>query len=234
MAVELVVGGSSGIGAAVVRRLAERGDRVWNLDRKAPERADGARFVETDVASATSVRDALSQLDEPLEGWVQAAGIQIGIPIEEMSDDEIARQIAVNLTGACLSAKYVSPHLADGASAVLVSSELAFIGSAQSPVYTATKGALVSLARSLAVAWRHRRIRVNALCPGATDTPLLRQQWDGIPDPEAARKADEAAVLLGRFALPEEIANVCAFLLSAESSFVDGHALVADGGTIAW
>lgn len=234
MAVQLVVGGSSGIGAAIVRRLVERGDRVWNLDQVPPGQPDGASFLETDVASSSSVRLALAKLDGPVAGWVQAAGIQIGTPIEEIPDGEIERQIAVNLTGACLCAKYVSPHLAEGASAVLVSSELAFIGSSQSPVYTATKGALISLARSLAVAWRHRRIRVNALCPGATDTPLLNRQWEGIPDPEQARKTDEAAVLLGRFARPEEIASVCVFLLSEESSFVDGHALVADGGTIAW
>lgn len=83
------------------------------------------------------------------------------------------------------------------------------------------------------MAWR-RRIRVNALCPGATDTSLLRRVWEGLADPKQAEAEDTALIPLGRLGRPEEIARAALFSLSQDASFITGHALVADGGTIAW
>lgn len=228
----VVVGGSSGIGLAVCDLLSHQHHEVINWDVTGQPGKD--QFVPVDVASPGSVREAAEQIDGLLDGFVQAAGIQIADPIEQMSDVDLRRQIAVNLEGPALVAKYLSARLKPGASVVLVASELAFIGTAQSPVYAATKGGVVSLARSLAVAWRTRRIRVNAICPGATETPLLEAVWKRAADPEAARASDTEGILLGRLGHPEEIAEAIGFLLSTSASFVNGHALVADGGTIIW
>lgn len=230
----LVIGGSSGIGRATVEHCRNKGWTPIVADRRPPPAELGAVFYSVDVSDPESVRSASALVGAPLAGLVAAAGIQIAAPIEEMSDADVARQIAVNLTGMAYALKYFGPLLEDGASVVLVASELAFIGTAESPVYAATKGGVVALARSLAVAWRHRRIRVNALCPGATDTPLIRAVWNAKPDPARAEAEDVAQIPLGRLARPAEIAAVAGFLLSADAAFVTGHALVADGGTIAW
>ncbi len=230
----LVIGGSSGIGRATVEHCRNKGWTPIVADRRPPPAELGAVFYSVDVSDPESVRSASALVGAPLAGLVAAAGIQIAAPIEEMSDADVARQIAVNLTGMAYALKYFGPLLEDGASVVLVASELAFIGTAESPVYAATKGGVVALARSLAVAWRHRRIRVNALCPGATDTPLIRAVWNAKADPARAEAEDVAQIPLGRLAHPAEIAAVAGFLLSADAAFVTGHALVADGGTIAW
>lgn len=230
----LVIGGSSGIGRATVEHCRNKGWTPVVADRRPPPAELGAVFYSVDVSDPESVRSASALVGAPLAGLVAAAGIQIAAPIEEMSDADVARQIAVNLTGMAYALKYFGPLLEDGASVVLVASELAFIGTAESPVYAATKGGVVALARSLAVAWRHRRIRVNALCPGATDTPLIRAVWNAKADPARAEAEDVAQIPLGRLAHPAEIAAVAGFLLSTDAAFVTGHALVADGGTIAW
>jgi len=230
----LIIGGSSGIGRAATDLILERGEAVTVMDLREPHRPD-VPYIPIDVADPAKVRAAMAGLSVPLNGWLHTAGISVSAPIEEMADADIARQVAVNLTGMCLAAKYVSPHLAEGAAVVLVASELAFVGSTRGGiVYSATKGGVVSLARSLAVAWRHRRIRVNALCPGATRTPMIEASWTHERDPEAAAREDAAGAVLSRVAAPEEIARAAWFLLSEESSFVDGHALVADGGAIIW
>jgi 3-oxoacyl-[acyl-carrier protein] reductase len=230
----LIVGGSSGIGAAACDLILDRGESVTVMDVKPPTRAE-AQFIPIDVADPDAVRAAIAALSEPLAGWLHTAGISISSPIEEMEDAEISRQVAVNLTGMCLTAKYASPHLAAGASVVLVASELAMVGTTRGGiVYSATKGGVVALARSLAVAWRHRGIRVNSLCPGATRTPMIEASWNHEGDAREAERDDAAGALLNRVAEPEEIARAAWFLLSPESSFVDGHALVADGGAIIW
>jgi NAD(P)-dependent dehydrogenase (short-subunit alcohol dehydrogenase family) len=229
----LVLGGSSGIGRAVALAAAPRGYEVIVADISPPSDAPGV-YLPVDVADPVSVKALAETMQAPLDGIVNAAGIQIAESIESMTDADIARQVAVNLTGMAYVAKYFGPQLSSGASVVLVSSELAFIGTGQSPVYSATKGGITALARSLAIAWRARGIRVNALCPGATDTALLRRVWDAMPDPALAEAADTALIPLGRLATPDEIAGAALFLLSSDASFVTGHALVADGGTIIW
>jgi 3-oxoacyl-[acyl-carrier protein] reductase len=216
----------------VVEGARKRGCDVVVADILPP--GDGGEYLPIDVADPGSVAAAAASLPERLDGLVDAAGIQIAAPIESMADADVARQIAVNLTGMAYVAKYFSPNLERGASVVLLASELAFVGTPDSPVYAATKGGITALARSLAVAWRERGIRVNALCPGATDTPLLRRVWNAMPDPAAVEAADTALIPLGRIATPHEIAAVALFLLSADASFITGHALVADGGTIIW
>jgi NAD(P)-dependent dehydrogenase (short-subunit alcohol dehydrogenase family) len=226
-----VIGGSSGIGWATAERCRQRGWDVVVADRVAPPH--GLPYQPIDVADPASVRTA-AQRAGVLNGLVCAAGIQIASPIETMADADIVRQIAVNLTGMVYCLKYFGPHLAPNASVVLVGSELAFVATAESPVYSATKGGVVALARSMAIAWRERGIRVNSLCPGATDTPLLRAVWNAKADPAQAEAQDTAAIPLGRLGRPEEIARAAEFLLAEDSSFVTGHALVVDGGTIAW
>ncbi|MGC8488592.1 MAG: SDR family NAD(P)-dependent oxidoreductase [Clostridia bacterium] len=230
----LIVGGSSGIGAASADVIMARGGAVTIMDVTPPSRP-GTEYIPVDVSDADSIREAMARVREPLAGWLHTAGISLSSPIEEMPDGDIARQVAVNLTGMCLTAKYVSRHLAEGAAVVLVASELAMVGTTRGGiVYSATKGGVVALARSLAVSWRNRNIRVNALCPGATRTPMIEASWARENDAGRAEREDAAGAVLNRVAEPEEIARAAWFLLSSDSSFVDGHTLVADGGAIIW
>ncbi len=230
----LVVGGASGIGSAACDHIERQGGTVIVMDVRRPERG-GRRYIPVDVADPTSVRSAMDQIGGPLDGWLHTAGISLSSSIEEMADEDIARQVAVNLTGMCYTAKYVSPHLGDGAACVLVASELAMVGTTRGGiVYSATKGGVVALARSLAVSWRGRRIRVNALCPGETRTPMIEHSWNSQEDADRAEREDAAGAVLNRVAEADEMARAAWFLLSNESSFVDGHALVADGGAIIW
>jgi len=118
---------------------------------------------------------------------------------------------------------------------MLVASELALVGSRYGNiVYSATKGGVTALVRSLAVHCAPRKIRVNTLCLGATLTSMLKEAWTRTADAVEAARKDAAAVVLGMVGTPEEIAVVALFLLSSASSFVDGHALVADGGATIW
>jgi NAD(P)-dependent dehydrogenase (short-subunit alcohol dehydrogenase family) len=120
-----------------------------------------------------------------------------------------------------------------GGSIVMVGSQLAFAGGRSNAAYLATKGAVVSLAKSMAVDHAADGIRVNVLVPGAIDTPLLNRAFARGADPEAARAASVARHPLGRLGRPEEMARAARFLLSDDSSFTTGACLLADGGWLA-
>ena len=130
-------------------------------------------------------------------------------------------------------------HLAQAAHAPLaesrgsltvLASKTGLVAQRSSPFYVATKGAAVQLARALALDWAPEGIRVNAICPGSVDTPMLRQFIDAMPDPAAAQREHERSQPLGRLSRPDEIASVAVFLASDAASFVTGVALPVDGG----
>ncbi|SES36809.1 3-oxoacyl-ACP reductase [Actinokineospora terrae] len=238
--VAVVTGGASGIGLASVRRLASEGAKVvvGDIDpssgRKAAEEVDGL-FVQVDVTSEDEVK-ALFQAAADTYGSVDIAFNNAGISPPE--DDSILttgldawrRVQDVNLTSVFLCSKYAIEHMrrAGKGSVINTASFVAVMGAATSQIsYTASKGGVLAMSRELGVQFAREGIRVNALCPGPVNTPLLRELFAADPERAARRLVH---IPLGRFAEPEEIAAAVAFLASDDSSFMTASQFLVDGG----
>jgi NAD(P)-dependent dehydrogenase (short-subunit alcohol dehydrogenase family) len=234
----LVTGASSGIGLATTRALLAQGAKVAAvglpdrlLDDAKRQLSGAVIFIEADVSESLQVDRAFAQAEAelgPLSGAFNAAGVSSVAPIAETSDELWQRLIRVNLTGTFHFARAAARTLTSngGGSLVCTASELSLVGQAGYTAYTATKGGVLSMMRSLAAELAPLGVRVNALSPGTTDTPMLAAEFAN----EEERARDEASVPLGRFALPEEIAAAGLWLLGPESSYVTGTNLVVDGG----
>ncbi|CAH0293393.1 MULTISPECIES: SDR family NAD(P)-dependent oxidoreductase [unclassified Arthrobacter] len=234
----LVTGASSGIGLATTRALLAQGAKVAavglpdRLLEDAKRQLSGAViFLEADVSESQQVDSAFAQAEAelgPLSGAFNSAGISSVAPIAETSDELWQRLVRVNLTGTFHFARAAARTLSanGGGSLVCTASELSLVGQAGYTAYTATKGGVLSMMRSLAAELAPAGVRVNALSPGTTDTPMLAAEFAN----EEERARDEASVPLGRFALAEEIAAAALWLLGPESSYVTGTNLVVDGG----
>jgi NAD(P)-dependent dehydrogenase (short-subunit alcohol dehydrogenase family) len=238
--VAVVTGGCSGIGLASARRLASEGALVviGDLDdERGPEVAAQVhgRYVHTDVTSAEQVI-ALYAAAHHAYGRVDIAFNNAGISPPE--DDSILdtnldawrRVQDVNLTSVYLCCKTVLPYmLVKGSGSIInTASFVAVMGAATSQIsYSASKGGVLSMSRELGVQFARQGIRVNALCPGPVNTPLLRELFASDPERAARRLVH---VPIGRFAEPEEIANAVLFLASDESSFITASTFLVDGG----
>ena len=238
--VAVVTGGCSGIGLAAVRRLAEEGARVviGDLDdTRGPEVAaevDGL-YQHADVTSADEVT-ALFAVAKETYGSVDIAFNNAGIsPPEDGSildtDLDAWRRVQeVNLTSVYLCCKAALPHMQQQrrGSIINTASFVAVMGAATSQIsYSASKGGVLAMSRELGVQFAREGIRVNALCPGPVNTPLLRELFANDPERAARRLVH---IPLGRFAEPEEIANAVLFLASDESSFITANTFLVDGG----
>ena len=238
--VAIVTGGGSGIGLATVRRFAEEGARVVVVDvsdesgRAAAEEVDGL-YIRCDVTDEDQVEAMVGRAKETY-GSVDIAFNNAGISppdddsILDTGLDAWRRVQEVNLTSVYLCCKAVLPYMrAQGRGSIInTASFVAVMGAATSQIsYTASKGGVLAMSRELGVQFAREGIRVNALCPGPVDTPLLRELF--AKDPErAARRLVHIPV--GRFADPTEIANAVLFLASDESSFVTASTFLVDGG----
>jgi NAD(P)-dependent dehydrogenase (short-subunit alcohol dehydrogenase family) len=238
--VAVVTGGCSGIGLATVRRFAQEGATVviGDLDTDAgPAIAGelGGLFVECNVTDKEQV-DFLFGSAKETYGRVDIAFNNAGISPPD--DDSILdtgleawqRVQTVNLTSVYLCCKAAIPHMLDqvGGSIINTASFVAVMGAATSQIsYTASKGGVLAMSRELGVQFARQGVRVNALCPGPVNTPLLKELF--AKDPErAARRLVHIPV--GRFGEPEEIANAVLFLASDESSFITASTFLVDGG----
>ncbi|MFI1092561.1 SDR family oxidoreductase [Streptomyces sp. NPDC020917] len=239
----LITGGSSGIGRAAADLLAARGASVVCADVTASEPGQrtihGLRCDVTDESSVAAAVDFTVRTHGRLDVLVTAAGIQRYGSAAETSAAAWDEVMAVNLRGAFFAVKHALPALREstGGSIVLVSSVQAFVTQADVAAYTASKGALNALARSIAVDEARNGVRANTVCPGSVDTPMLRKAAADF-----AHSADEADELvaswgrshpLGRVARPQEVAEAIAFLAGERASFVTGIALPVDGGLLA-
>jgi NAD(P)-dependent dehydrogenase (short-subunit alcohol dehydrogenase family) len=238
--VVVVTGAGSGLGLASVRRLAAEGAQIVAVDidgatGAAAAKEAGGEFVAADVADEDQVRELFDGVARRY-GRIDVAFNNAGI--SPADDDSILttgleawrRVQDVNLTSVYLCCKYVLPHmLAAGRGSIInTASFVAVIGSATSQIsYTASKGGVLALSRELGVQFARQGIRVNALCPGPIDTPLLRQLF--AADPERAERR-LVHVPMGRFGEPEEIAAAVAFLASDDSSFITASQFLVDGG----
>jgi NAD(P)-dependent dehydrogenase (short-subunit alcohol dehydrogenase family) len=241
--VALVSGAAGGIGRAISIAFAEAGAAVACCDIDMTGTAETARLVEeaggralaqrcdvavesATLAAATAARDAFGRLDILVSG---AAPHDLGGTVLETSLAEWERVVAVNLTGSFLLSRAVLPLMiaGGGGSIILIASQLGRVGSAGRAAYCATKGALIQLAKVMAIDHAGQNIRVNTLSPGAVETERIVRRYGSF---EAAREAIGPKHLLGRLGQPPEIAAAALFLAGDGASFVTGSDLLVDGG----
>jgi len=215
----IVTGASSGIGAAVARRLLDEGWSVTGISRSAP--ADGVEHFSLDLAraSATELRAALAGLSAT--ALVHAAGVLRVGRLSELDMEAGAAMWRLHVEAACLLAEAVLPKMPHGGRIVLVGSRTS-AGSAGKSQYAATKAAMVGLARSWAAELITRGITVNVVAPGATETPMLQDPARGGIPPKPPP--------IGRFIRPEEVAALIAFLLSSDGGAITGQQMTVCGG----
>jgi NAD(P)-dependent dehydrogenase (short-subunit alcohol dehydrogenase family) len=233
-----VTGGGSGIGAATVACLQGQGGAVAVLDRVRPagdttsEGGAAPAWIETDVRSWSSTSSGMLQAVRALGGLdvlVCSAGVASRGTVEQTDPEAWEEVFAVNVRGVYLAVKAALPHLREGTSPsiVIVASQLGLVASRANAAYCASKGAALQLTRALALDCVGEGIRVNAVCPGATRTPMTMRHYADVGD-----RDEQSAQLIGRLIEPAEIAEAVAFLAGPASSAIVGASLVVDGGYI--
>jgi len=239
-AVIVVTGGASGIGLAVAAAACSAGASGVMLADRSRAALDDATSALTD--SDTKVAAQQVDVTDPagveelvtatlstfgrVDGLVTSAGIEQSVPALELGEDAFDAVVGVNLKGTFLCARGFAPAMIDagGGSIVTIGSALAFSGRVNGAHYSASKGGVVALTKSLALEWGPSAIRVNSVAPGVIDTPLASRV------PEEFRAAYVSRTPLGRIGTPEDVASVARFLLSADSGYVTGQTIVVNGG----
>jgi 2-keto-3-deoxy-L-fuconate dehydrogenase len=230
----LVTGGASGIGLATARALAAQGARVAVLDL-APHGPADLACVQADVSDDAAVQEAVAAAVAHLGGLdvlVNNAGIGAQGGVEDNSDDEWRRVLDVNVLGTVRITRAALPALRKSRHAAIVNmcSIAATAGLPQRALYSASKGAVLSLTMAMAADLLPHGIRVNAVNPGTADTPWVGRLLDGAADPAAERAALAARQPHGRLVAPEEIAAAVCYLASPAAGSTTGAALAVDGG----
>jgi NAD(P)-dependent dehydrogenase (short-subunit alcohol dehydrogenase family) len=243
--VAAVTGAASGIGRATAVAFAQEGAGVVIVDKDQEhgevvakdiqEQGGDVLLVPTDIAQETEVQ---AMVEEVTSRWgrldilVNNAGIYYQADVLDTPSDVWNNVLAVNLSGAFLCTKYAVPvMLRGGGGAVInVASEAGLVGIKGQVAYNVSKGGMIALTRSCAVDLAERDIRVNCVCPGTSDTPLVREAVNRASDPAAARRALEKVRPLNRLGRPEEIAAAILYLASNEAGYATGAILSVDGG----
>lgn len=246
--VALITGGASGIGRATVLLFAREGASVAiaDVNEKATQavadeiRKSGRRalFETADVTRAADCRRIVSRTIQEfgrIDILFNNAGIIRRATVLDLSEDDWDRVMAVNVKSIFLLSREVIPHMQKqgGGSIINTASGWGLTGGAKAAVYCASKGAVVLLTKAMAVDHGSQKIRVNCICPGDTDTGMLRNEAQQIGESTDRFLADAAKRPLGRIGSPGEIAQAALYLASDEASFVTGTALVVDGGGLA-
>ncbi len=240
--VAIVTGGNGGLGLGMARGLARAGAAVVIAARDEHKSAAAvaelqalgadALAIRTDVTSESSIAALLSAAVEQhgrLDILVNNAGMTIRRPAEDLSLDQWHQVIDTNLTGTFLCSKAAFPHMKRNGSGKVINigSMLSIFGAAAAPAYGASKGGIVQLTRSLAVAWAAHNIQVNAVLPGWVDTALTRGTRHDVP---GLHDRVVARTPTGRWGVPADFEGIAVFLASAASDFITGTAIPVDGG----
>ncbi|RKU05099.1 short-chain dehydrogenase [Burkholderia sp. Nafp2/4-1b] len=236
--VAIVTGGASGIGEATVRSFAREGakvviadltDKGARLAADIGENGGQALYIQTDVTKSESVQNLISRTVQAygrVDIMFANAGIADDDRIEQLHESAWQKTIDINLTGVYLCDKYAiqQMHAQGGGVIVNCGSIHSHVGKSGVTAYAAAKGGVKLLTQTLAIDYGQHNIRVNAVCPGYIDTPLLKHL------PDAQKEALIALHPIGRLGKAEEVANAVLFLASDEASFVNGASLMVDGG----
>jgi NAD(P)-dependent dehydrogenase (short-subunit alcohol dehydrogenase family) len=242
--VALVTGAGSGIGRETAMRFAQEGARVCTADLRGDAAGDTAAAIggealglELDVTSAASAAAGIDVVVERFGGidvLVNNAGVTIVGAAHELDESDWDRELAANLKSIYLVSKAAWPHLvARGGGAILVTASIAGIWAIPADAaYCASKAGAIMLTKCMALDGAKEGIRVNCVCPGFTETPMIEGYFADQPDPEASRAFAVSIHPLGRLGKPRDIADAFVYLASDEAAWVTGTALVVDGGLI--
>ncbi len=234
-----VSGGCGGIGSAICDRFAREGAEVIAADLSQPAPlAEGVVFCEYDLTREAVCQSTFAQLQKrwrQLDILVNAAGIEIEKTIEDTTLEEWNRIFAVNVTGTFLTSKYALPLLRKSSAASIINfgSYDGYIADPGLAAYCATKGAVHALTKAMACDHGPEGIRVNAICPGYVDTPMLQSFFGESGDIESLKQAVRDIHPLRNYAQPEDIANLVNWLASDEARYASGQLWVLDGGLTA-
>jgi len=239
--VAIVTGGASGIGAASARLFAAEGAKVALVDRDAAGLAKvaaeipGALTIEADVSDNVQAQAGVARVMQQwgrIDVLMTAAGISLGGTVDKIDEAAWDRTFNVNVKGTFLWVHHaIQPMIAAKSGAIVtVGSQLAQSSIGGNAAYVASKGAIASFTKTIAVDHAPQGIRVNALMPGVIDTPMPARSIQRQADPEAARAFWKKRHPMGRIGQPEEVAKAALFLASDDSSFVTGTLLFVDGG----
>ncbi|SKB00392.1 NAD(P)-dependent dehydrogenase, short-chain alcohol dehydrogenase family [Agreia bicolorata] len=233
--VALVTGGASGIGAAIAAELLDRGARVAVLDLTTEGAHADALALQADIGDDASVRSAVDAVVAEygsLDIVINNAGIGAQGTVEDNSDDEWTRVLNVNVVGIARVSRAALPHLRRSSAAAIVNtcSIVATAGLPQRALYTASKGAVLSLTRAMAADHLREGVRVNCVSPGTADTPWVGRLLGSADDPVAERLALEARQPHGRLVAASEIADAVCYLASPRSRSTTGTNIAVDGG----
>lgn len=231
----VITGGSAGIGLATAKTFIEKGANVLITGRNTDSLQSASseinspklKTLASDISKLTDISllaETVANSGNKVDILVLNAGIAKPSLIEETTEEIFDDLFNINVKGLFFTLQKLIPHLSEGASVVLISSGVSISGYAQMGAYAATKGAVDVIARTAAIELADRKIRVNVVAPGLTDTPMNQQT------PEDIKNAIAAAVPLKRMGQAEEIANAIVFLSSSEAAYISGSYLSVDGG----
>jgi NAD(P)-dependent dehydrogenase (short-subunit alcohol dehydrogenase family) len=242
--VAIVTGAGGGIGKGIARRYAEEGAKIVVVNRsksglqtvKEIEEGGGeAVWISTDVGISEQVQAMVEKALQTFGGidiLVNNAAVQYLYPLWELPEELYFKMLRTNLGGYYHCAKYVIPHMIEKGRGVIIniSSNLAFRALKTFSGYSATKGGIVAMSRTLALECAPYGIRVNCICPGSTITPIMDPILETFEDPEKVLEEAGKMMPAGRLALPEDIAHLALFLASDEAEMILGATYVIDGG----
>jgi NAD(P)-dependent dehydrogenase (short-subunit alcohol dehydrogenase family) len=244
--VTLITGAGSGIGQAMARLFAQEGSAVFAADLDEGAARETVRQIDhensqafgADVSRTEDVRrmvDACLRRFGRIDVLCNNAGIGSTQTIVDTPEEVWDRVFEVNVRGTYLCCKYVIPHMIEAGGGVIVNiaSVAGLIGLKNRAAYCASKGALVTLTKAVAVDHVSQNVRCNCICPGTVDSPWVQRLLGAAPDPAAERAALVARQPMGRLGTPEEVARAALYLASDDAAFVTGSALVIDGGLTA-